>query len=153
MDAGQMRQLVRCDPLFMGRLFRGVHTADKLPDVQNLTKDSAYIINTNNHWIFTCFEPVSQTAYFFDSFAKSPEYWGTEIASWISDTGFNLICNQDVLQRDQSPFCGLFVIFCFYMFARGESLEGISRRFSSDLQENDKMVCTFSWKQFGFKLL
>ena len=113
--------------------FLGVYPSDHLPCVTVLAARApcCYIANSDpctelgSHWV-AFFHSSPKTLEFFDSYGKTPSYYGLSIPNTMA-----LKYNPLQLQADSSLLCGQWCILFLHRRAQGTSFATLIRRFSS----------------------
>jgi hypothetical protein len=114
--------------------FRGVFARDQ---VLRCLIPGFFICNTalyverGEHWVSDDYNVE-----FFDSFGKSPQFYGWDISG-------NVKYNKKTLQSLDSDVCGMYCLFFLYFRCRGLKMESILQKFSTNRVQNDRFVVDF----------
>ena len=133
MDEPPLRRLITKLLTHRGVNFLGVYPSDHLPCVTILASRApcCYIANSDpctelgSHWV-AFFHSSPKTLEFFDSYGKTPAYYGLSIPNTMS-----LKYNTLQQQADPSLFCCQWCILFLHRRAEGTSFATLIRRFSS----------------------
>lgn len=102
-----------------------------------------FIINPGKHWLCVFFYDSTKAEY-FDSLGKCVEFYGTNLAKFISNNAKDCFSIQRQLQSNTSDICGLYVV-CFvvmkvcYQF----SIKNFNDMFTDNVFENDQFIKMF----------
>lgn len=129
--------------------YYGVFPIDKLPSIEFYP--SCLIINNQSskqegeHWLAIHF---SNRGYceFFDSFGKSPAFYG--VLSYLKRYAKRIKYNKNQIQSNVSPYCGLYSIFFLIFKINGHSLEFYKKQFKKNPMSNDLMFTKWIDKYF-----
>ncbi len=116
-----------------GVRFLGVYPFDHLPCVYEISSGTpcCYIANSDpcnelgSHWV-AFFHPTPNIIEFFDSFGKTPAYYGFSIPNNMS-----LIHNHNQLQSDNSTLCGQWCIVFLFRRSHGTSFRSFLHKLRS----------------------
>ncbi len=116
-----------------GLNFVGVFPSDNLPCVTGFASRApcCYIANSDpctelgSHWV-AFFHSSPKSLEFFDSYGKTPAYYGLSTPNTMS-----LQYNNFQLQADSSLLCGQWCILFLHRRPQGTSFASLIRRFSS----------------------
>ena len=126
--------------------FLGVFPSDHLPCTSLLAARApcCYIANSDpctelgSHWL-AFFHPTSKSLEFFDSYGKTPAYYGLSIPSSMS-----VRHNSLQIQSNRSLLCGQWCVLFLFRRAQGTSFSTLIRRLSSlTPSKADALVQTF----------
>ena len=126
--------------------FLGVYPSDHLPCVTILSARApcCYIANSDpctelgSHWV-AFFHTSPKTLDFFDSYGKTPAFYGLSIPNTIAVT-----YNPIQLQADSSLLCGHWCILFLHRRSQGIYFSTLIRRFSSFTPKKaDALVHTY----------
>lgn len=129
--------------------FRGVFPADRIPSTVG-----AFIVNTDpqseagTHWL-AFFIDNEETLEFFDSYGRSPEFFGGRIARFASRFP-KVVWNKTRLQSWTSNVCGHYCIYYLLKKCQGFSLDYILCQLSH-IKNNDFRMYMFIKKRYGVK--
>ena len=110
-----------------GVRFLGVYPSDHLPCVYEISSRTpcCYIANSDpcneigSHWV-AFYHPKPNEIEFFDSFGKTPAYYGFSIPNNMS-----LLHNQNQLQSNNSSLCGQWCILFLVRRSQGSTFRSI----------------------------
>ena len=116
-----------------GVRFLGVYPSDHLPCVYEISSRTpcCYIANSDpcnelgTHWV-AFFHPNPKVIEFFDSFGKTPGYYGFSIPNTMS-----LFHNKNQLQSNNSSLCAQWCIFFLFRRAQGTSFHSLLHKLRS----------------------
>lgn len=137
MDGGQLRKILSRDQCLKVN-FRGIFARDRVP---RCLLPGFYIWNTGlfasagEHWV-AIYVTEDHNVEFFDSFGKSPKFYGWDISQSIN-------YNKKPLQSLDSDVCGMYCLFFLYFRCRGLNMDAILANFGSNRRENDNFVKQF----------
>lgn len=128
--------------------FQGVYSRNNLPST-SVPYPSIFIVNTDSvngpgeHWVAIVLESKS-SGIFFDSFGKSPIYYGQELAAFMNNNVIAYKHFTNTVQSSTSSRCGLFVLtFLILNVCFRCNLNCILDFFDSDVYINDRIVFNF----------
>lgn len=122
------------------KFYYGIFPIDRLPIVNKFP--TCLIINNQSsyqegeHWIAIYFDK-HKNASFFDSFAKSPSYYG--LKSYLKKFSNNVQINKKRIQSNFSNYCGLYCVFFLIYKLKGRSMFYFQNLFKNNPNKNDKM--------------
>lgn len=147
--------------LRVGNPFKGVYAGDRASEIKCLMKKEPCfaIINVapahhpGLHWVLLFKPPNKRKMVFFDSFALSPAQYNSNVVRAVehfsSFTHFpgKFYSLKRAIQADDSTLCGLYCIFFAYYLNAGESINTLSKLFttSKNKKKNDQLI--LKWKQ------
>ena len=146
MDEITLRQVLGKLLRNTGVNFLGVYPSDHLPCVTILSARApcCYIANSDpctelgSHWV-AFFHTSPKTLDFFDSYGKTPTYYGLSIPNTIAVT-----YNPIQLQAEFSLLCGHWCILFLHRRSQGINFSTLIRRFSSFTPtKSDALVHTY----------
>jgi hypothetical protein len=120
--------------------YYGVFAADRLPTIDRFP--SCLIMNNQKstqegqHWVAIFFNKKKHCE-FFDSFGKSPAYYG--IQKYLKEYSTKTKYNTKIIQSNVSPYCGLYCIFFLIFKLRGRSMDYYVKLFKKNPLKNDIM--------------
>lgn len=129
--------------------YYGIFPIDMLPIIDRLP--TCLIINNQTsqqegeHWIAIYFDKHRNCS-FFDSFAKSPYYYG--LNNYLKNNSNRVEINRKKIQSNFSNFCGLYCIFFLIFKLKGRSMFYFQSLFKSDPDKNDQMFNKLVKKYF-----
>lgn len=170
MNSEQLNYLCTKDPE-ISEYFQGVYSLDEFMSiaVSNFDFYSSNICIHNvqksnqpgSHWILYFFDVENKNICWFDSFAKSPEFYSFELKEFL----FTLSSNQDTptstapfqIQNSKSKLCGLYCVFLAKQLIKAPKSDLktlISKNFDpSDTVSNDRKILSWFKGKFGLNIL
>lgn len=170
MNAGQLNYLCLKDPE-ISDFFQGVYALDEFLNValENFDVNSVNFCIHNvqksnrlgSHWILYFFDLLNKRICWFDTFAKSPDFYSTDLKNYLLDISAKVVIDTSFcpfqVQSGKSKLCGLYCIFVARQLIAGgfENLNSIVNHFfdSSDPQENDRKLLRWFKDKYGLKVL
>ena len=133
-------------------VFGGVYASDKLPEkVDRYPKAFVANVDTSDkpgsHWITFWFESPEQSE-FWDPLGQKPNTYTSSFVSFLARNSSAWIYNQRTVQSAFSNVCGHFCIYYIFYRCRNVSMSTIMYKFTSNLEQNDKLVASFIRKTF-----
>jgi hypothetical protein len=151
--------------------FRGVYSlnefVDSFTDMVRVREKNVFVFNSepsnviNGHWLLMYFDGTNsdeKLMCYFDSFAKPPAFYNTNLAKFVSEANFvlsdrDLITAPYQVQSLDSRICGVYVVFCARgllskSYSRGRLVPLIDDYFSpKNRTDNDRTVVKWISRQ------
>jgi hypothetical protein len=122
------------------KIYFGIFSIDKLPIIDKFP--SCLIMNNQTsreegqHWVAIYFNKRKKCE-FFDSFGKSPRFYG--IMDYLQKYSTGIKYSKRVVQSNVSPYCGLYCVFFLIFKIKGRSMEYYEMLFKKNPLANDIM--------------
>jgi hypothetical protein len=139
MDTTQLETILA----FYGKssnFYYGVFAIDQLPIIDKFP--SCLIINNKpsnhegQHWVAIYFDKKRKCE-FYDSFGKHPDYYG--IYEYLKKYSTSIKYNNNKVQSNVSPYCGLYCIFFLIFKLKGKSMDFFKNLYEKNPMKNDKL--------------
>lgn len=152
MNSNEINAILKNDR-YTKHVFQGVYATDQIPDVKSFP--CSFVINSQPHyeqglhWLVMHFPNKDSSVEFFDSFGKSPDYYGHYFLDYMHENNLNYKSSIVSLQDNSSRVCGYYCVFYIYYRSRGFEMNEIVNMFTRDRHFNDWSVAQFVDKHFS----
>ena len=142
MNSLQIKEILLNDK-FSKKYFKKVIAIDQLPQSKNKIKNSAFVINTDEHykegqhWI-AIFYTKNRKCEFFDSFGMGPKFYGLD--NFLRKTSYSCYTNKSAIQSIISEYCGIYCVLFILFRSRDISFEKFLNYFDVNSFKNDKNI-------------
>lgn len=131
-----------------GTYFLGVFACDNLPKSPITLLPCMGVVNTDpsslpgQHWL-GFYITKNRHGLFFDSFGNSPDKYPRAIKNFLLKNCYEIMYSRKQVQSFFTTTCGHHCVFFLYNMQKSVPYKHMIKMYSSNLERNDAMVCSF----------